>query len=435
MLTTALTRILLTLGLLCPICSTPIECNKDLTSIYIKNPSVLNGETPDESILQECPQLTSSCCSKDEFKDLITQTHDRGDEMDIFKSVFISVVDLISELDESQFQHFVTTVSSYDCLPTDGATLNISQTHIQLSKQHLIGYMNKTVDHFRRLSSSFVCSLCDAKNGDFFVESLEPRELRLLVHTDYCKDLLNEKNFMEYLKFFQSLRYLNTFYRSVGCLNNEKWHIKNLLEYDKYMMLSDYIPVCDKGDNYLYELNCPWICKNFPIFNQNTFSSLMEHIIPFRNFIKEMFPKKIEVLTVDNGSSGEIERSSTRLVKKTGDRILDTLKLNDFENKHSKDSESDLADLHSGARRVLNREELSEYFQSSSNLGTEDLIVPFTYYLDSVDKTIKDISAYKWVLSNQDGWNLAANVISKYDTESQALVSLLPLFLFLISFF
>ena len=393
------------------------------------------GETPDDSILTECPHLTSSCCSKEEFKDLINQTHVRGDEMDVFKSVFVSVVELISDLDESQFEHFVTTVSSYDCLPTDGATLDISQTHIQLSKQHLIGYMNMTVDHFRRLSSSFVCSVCDAKNGDFFVESLEPRELRLLVHTDYCKDLLNATNFMGYLKFFKSLRYLNTFYRSVGCLNNEKWHIKNLLEYDKFLMLSDYIPVCDKGDNYLYELNCPWICKNFPIINKNTFSSLMEHILPFRNFIKEMFPKKDEALMVDLGASVEIEGSRARLVKKTAERVLDLSRLADFENGESKDSRSEIRDLHLSDRGTLSQEEVSESFQSSSSFGDKDIIVPFTYYLDPVDESMKDISAYKWILSNEDGWNLAGNVISKYDTESQALFTVLPLFVFLVSFF
>lgn len=355
-----------------------VECNVDLTSLYIKTPDLKNSIETTELMLSECPKMESSCCSQNEFSYLIEQTKSRGTQIEVFKSYFISSIELISQLTESQMTQFIETVSSYDCLPTDGATLDISQTHIRLSKNHLISNMNRTLDHFRAITSSLVCSVCDGRNGGFFIETAEPRETRMLIDIDYCKRILNVDGYEVYLKFFKSLRFVNSFYRSVGCMNEEDWKVDNVLEYDKYMMMGDYIPVCSKGDNYLTELNCEWICRNFPTVNKNLMFSLMKNIVRFRNFVKDMFPQKKK----------GVRKKSMKEVKISG---LER----EFE------SEIFFGD------KVVKKNGLK------SNFGEEQL-VPFEYYLDSVDGSKKDLSEYKWRLSEERGWNLANNYLSEY---------------------
>jgi hypothetical protein len=202
-------------------------------------------------------------------------TINRLSKIDLLLDNLKVFLDTISDLTNKDIQDLIQMIADRDCFPTDGATIALSQAHINLSKGKLLEKARLVMNHFKKYSASFLCSLCEPNNGKNFIFDSITEENRIVVNIDYCKNLLNEDIYLQSLMFFKELKYINSFYKSIGCIKKKNWEIKNVLNHDKYDLLKIRIPNCNKDDNYLFRLDCHWICKEFPSINLNTFYGLM----------------------------------------------------------------------------------------------------------------------------------------------------------------
>ena len=178
------------------------ECKMDMLSHYIFSPSIKEAVSPTQNMLSICPNLKNACCSESELESLYKQTKGKIDSLDRMIEKLNDLVINISKLTKDQVNNLSETLAENECFPTDGATIDSSYAHILLSKGKFIENATFVIKHFSRLSSSFVCSLCDQKNGEFFVINSIKEEPKLLIDIHYCKEVLKINGYLKILIFF-----------------------------------------------------------------------------------------------------------------------------------------------------------------------------------------------------------------------------------------
>jgi hypothetical protein len=210
--------------------------------------------------------------------------------IETFFKKFKELLDLISDISDKQVNKFLEIVANEDCFPTEGATIMQSHVHIQLSKGKFLEKAKLAIRHFERFSGSFMCSLCERKNGYNFVYDEDKKDYKIVIGLNYCKAMVQDPQILQILGFFKELKYVNTFYESIGCLKKKAWRISSVLNSDKYDLMSHRIPVCLKEENFMYRFDCQFICRGFPTINGNLVFDLMSPLDQVIDFLQDMVP-------------------------------------------------------------------------------------------------------------------------------------------------
>lgn len=129
---------------------------------------MVDSEEPTEEINEICPGLAETCCTISEISILHHQVISRYRQITRFGTHLKALVTRILEMGQIQFDRMKKRATAEMCLRGKERMLDLAYGVIWKRGKAVKERVDASINHFTKISSGFMCSLCERDNGANF---------------------------------------------------------------------------------------------------------------------------------------------------------------------------------------------------------------------------------------------------------------------------
>lgn len=143
----------------------PRHCNTEMLQTYIKNPILVDSELPTTDIIKICPNLGETCCASSEIQILHSEVITKYDEIKKFAERLKTLLTRVLHTPSENFERLKLLAEEKKCLWGKDKTLDVAYQVIWKRGFEISNRIDASIAHFTKISSGFICSLCERENG------------------------------------------------------------------------------------------------------------------------------------------------------------------------------------------------------------------------------------------------------------------------------
>ena len=293
----------------------PKSCDNRLLKFFLMNPELKNSEKPAKEINRLCPQVQDSCCSANDFDDLLQQILEKQFVVGKTRLQILDLIEWIVNLTDLEINDIVQIVNKKNCIKSENIPLLMARSKLKRDFAHVGKNLNKSFEFFFKLSTSFTCSLCEQSIVKDMIINQSGTGFRMQVNKDICNHVFLEGFQNNNLRIFEYLEYLNVFVEMLGCVANDELSLRPILFKNQYSSIEEKGLYCSTENNWIDNEDCNTLCKDYSMINQNMFSEIMIPIEKSKKYFSDLVKEYFE--------------TKNKMIKSSGKQLINKLNLDD----------------------------------------------------------------------------------------------------------
>ena len=301
----------------------PKECHPKIIETYTASNAPRYSVQSDESMLELCPNLQESCCSKNNLNDLHVLVLDAVKSLKSFEEKYTGLVSDIVQADEEVVEEFIGKFKvkaglddQEDEFAEEFEEVVVLQNAINYLKQNksvILEDLNASIEFVVSVNSRFGCGVCNRDNLYSF-SNMKSREPKLQLDMSQCRNIFDDPRAISLFRLDMHTNYVYEVTKAMVIVERGSSPSDHFMSEDELSNIPSLIENCMEESNFLKLHECRNLCMSMKFFNANPFFNIEKSVIAGYILSGTIFKKRPKLSEAELNI--EYERFEKEIVKR-----------------------------------------------------------------------------------------------------------------------